>query len=112
MGETVNDDAEIRALMAHKGPASVGTVFRLCFDMAGKLNKMFEILSTRIDKLEARAEKSLKYRGVWQAAENYQEGDAVTRDGSLWIATRGTRDKPAGPDTGWQMCVKRGGDRG
>ena len=112
MGETVNDDAEIRELMARKDKASVGLVFKLCLDMAQKLNRMFEKLSARIDKLETRAEKSLKYRGVWQAAEVYQEGDAATHKGSLWVAIKGTRDRPGTAASGWQLANKSGREDG
>ena len=51
------------------------------------------------------------YREVWVQRE-YQPGDVVTRDGSMWHANRVTRECPGTPgkDTGWTLCVKRGKD--
>jgi Collagen triple helix repeat (20 copies) len=47
--------------------------------------------------------------GVWTAERTYVAGDAVTRDGSLWIAQRETSEKPGKSDH-WRLAVKRGND--
>ena len=46
------------------------------------------------------------YKGVYQKGL-WQEGDAVTYAGSLWIAKRDTEDTPSQSDA-WQLSVKRG----
>lgn len=62
-------------------------------------------------------------RGVFKAGADYEQGDAVTWDGSLWIAQKSTSAKPGTGSqeaTGWRLAVKRGsegkqgpkGDRG
>lgn len=40
----------------------------------------------------------------------YEEGDAVTFDGSLWIAQRDTSDVPGAEDSGWRLAVSKGAD--
>ena len=67
-------------------------------------------LEARIKELEGRP-ANLQYRGVWDYARDYQKGDGVTFDGSIWVALRPTRQRPG--DTGarqrdWQVAVKRG----
>lgn len=63
----------------------------------GEENKEFPlVLPTLID------------RGVWREG-GYRRGDAVTWDGSLWIAQIDTSAKPGlSPD--WRLAVKRGRD--
>lgn len=53
--------------------------------------------------------KSIIYKGVYAAGGEYQEGNAVTYGGSLWIALEDTKEKP-GDGKGWQLAVKRGRD--
>lgn len=59
-------------------------------------------LEERIKALEARALP--KWCGVW-VAKGYQEGSLVTRDGSLWLATTDTSDRP-GDGGAWRLIVK------
>jgi hypothetical protein len=82
-------------------------------ELAQILSKLVEAhreLKARIKTLEERLDqgKGLRYRGVFQAAETYQEGNMVTFKGALWIAVKGTRSKPGEPDSGWQLAVKSG----
>lgn len=49
-------------------------------------------------------------RGVWSDGKAYEQGDAVTWAGSLWIAQRATPGKPDTADGGWRLAVKRGRD--
>ena len=45
-------------------------------------------------------------RGIWREGE-YVVGDAVTRDGAVWIAKRVTTAIPGvGADSGWRLAVK------
>ena len=61
-----------------------------------------------------KVEKSLRspaviYRGIWQEGA-YTQGDAVTRDGSTWIAKADTESRPGDDGSAWQLAVKRGRD--
>lgn len=48
------------------------------------------------------------YRDIWRPGE-YEAGDTVTRDGSLFVAKTATSAEPgASPD--WRLCTKRGRD--
>lgn len=49
------------------------------------------------------------YRGVHQQGKQYQRGDSVTFQGSMWIAMRDTGSKPETDDS-WRLAVKRGRD--
>ncbi|MDP3495661.1 MAG: hypothetical protein Q8R82_21350, partial [Hyphomonadaceae bacterium] len=46
-------------------------------------------------------------RGVFKVGSTYQSGDAVTWDGSLWIAQAKTKSKP-GENAEWRLAAKRG----
>lgn len=48
-------------------------------------------------------------RGVWVAGETYVPGDAVSYDGSLWIAQEETGRQP-GTSKSWRLAVKHGRD--
>jgi Collagen triple helix repeat (20 copies) len=52
------------------------------------------------------------YRGVWEDGRLYARGDAVTHDGSAWIALTETTARPDEPADGqpraWQLAIKRG----
>lgn len=49
-------------------------------------------------------------RGVFKAGETYQQGDAVSWGGSLWIAQKETSAKPDTADSGWRLACKKGRD--
>lgn len=51
------------------------------------------------------------YRGIFDEAASYGRGDAVTRDGSVWILQADVaRGAPGAEGSGWQLSVKRGRD--
>jgi hypothetical protein len=49
------------------------------------------------------------HSGVHKAGQEYQRGDAVTFQGSTFLATRPTKSKPETDDS-WRLIVKRGRD--
>jgi hypothetical protein len=49
------------------------------------------------------------YRGIWRAGA-FKRGDAVTREGSTWIANADTDQTPGDGETAWQLAVKKGRD--
>jgi hypothetical protein len=63
-------------------------------------------LETRIKDLESRP--VLKYAGVYVEGQSYQEGQLVTRSGSLWLSTAATATTPGTPGAAWRLIVKRG----
>lgn len=55
------------------------------------------------------------YKGVYKDAQNYQIGDTVTDNGSLWTCLKATSERPISAEKGyWQLAVKHGrqGDKG
>jgi hypothetical protein len=65
-------------------------------------------LEERIAALEAR--RSLRYSGICERGQAYGEQEAVTHQGSLWIATRDTVGIPGTENSAWQLAAKRGRD--
>jgi hypothetical protein len=62
-------------------------------------------------KLEEITSRGVKYRGVWQAAEQYERGDLVTREGSMWACNRSSsRATPGTGSRDWTLAVKAGRD--
>lgn len=63
-------------------------------------------------KVDTRAESSmLLYRGVYSDDGEYAKGDAVTQNGSVWVAKGPTSSKPGTADNpDWVLAVKRGQD--
>lgn len=47
-------------------------------------------------------------RGVWREEARYERGDAVTSDGSLWIARRDDPSHEPGKGDAWRLAVTRG----
>lgn len=47
-------------------------------------------------------------RGVWREDARYERGDAVTSDGSLWIARQDNPDHEPGRGAQWRLAVTRG----
>jgi integrin beta 3 len=48
------------------------------------------------------------YVGGWKDATRYDEGDAISNDGSIWIAKTSTNSKP--PSDDWRLAVRAGRD--
>jgi hypothetical protein len=80
---------------------------------------VFELLRKGADERRALEERlaaleqkpSVKYRGVWAPGTMYAAGDAVTQQGSLWIArTNHLQSEPGVDFVGWTLAVKRGRD--
>ena len=63
----------------------------------------------RIAALEARP-AGLKYVGIWDGSDSYAADEAVTHNGSLWIAREPSRGVRPGDGRAWQLAVKRGKD--
>lgn len=49
-------------------------------------------------------------RGVWKADRTYERGDAVTGDGSYWIAQKDAPSGKPGQSPDWRLAVKKGRD--
>lgn len=54
--------------------------------------------------------KATQYRGVYKAGESYDEGDFVTRDGSVWHCNAATDEAPTAGAAEWTLAVKHGRD--
>jgi hypothetical protein len=51
----------------------------------------------------------VKYCGVFEHGTLYSEASMVTRGGSVWYATKDTREAPGDGQTSWTLAVKKGG---
>lgn len=51
----------------------------------------------------------MQYCEVYQTGRQYETGDVVTYDGSMWVAVRDTAGAP-GKSPDWRLAVKRGQD--
>ncbi|KAB2716979.1 hypothetical protein [Brucella intermedia] len=73
-----------------------------------KREEEIKSLKSRLDALE---EGGIKYRGIYQRAQDYSKGDVVTFNGCAWIALRSLKETEA-PATcdGWILMVKKGRD--
>ena len=49
-------------------------------------------------------------RGVYKDGSAYEQGDAVTWGGSLWIAQKDSPEGKPGMGDGWRLAVKKGRD--
>lgn len=49
-------------------------------------------------------------RGYWREGTEAKVGDAMTHDGTLWIAVRDTKAKPARESDDWRIGARRGRD--
>jgi len=68
-------------------------------------------LSVRIERIEqANAEKGIRFRGFYRDGMEARTGDAVTHDGSLWIAVRGTNEAPSPGSPDWCLAARKGRD--
>jgi hypothetical protein len=67
-------------------------------------------LRTRVTAQEQR--KVMTPKGVWHPDAEYEEGDACTDRGSLWLSVRRSRGCRPGSDANyWTMVVKNGAAR-
>lgn len=52
----------------------------------------------------------LRHIGFWQSGMTADEGNTTTHNGSLWIATRATRQEPGYQSTDWTLAARKGAD--
>jgi hypothetical protein len=64
------------------------------------------VIAAEIDKRIKGKGVGLRYRGVWQASDEYALGDFATLQGALWhCCSDSTRERP-GTSSAWQLAVK------
>lgn len=52
----------------------------------------------------------LRHIGFWQSGMTAESGNTTTHNGSLWIATRATRQEPGYQSTDWTLAARKGAD--
>lgn len=52
----------------------------------------------------------LRHVGFWQPGMVADAGNTTTHNGSLWIATRATRQEPGYQSTDWTLAARKGAD--
>ena len=80
-----------------KDEALISEIVAFVFD------RVYAPLEKRLIALEKRPE--LKHCGVWHE-KNYKAGSLVTHSGGLWLANKGTKQRPG--QSGWTLIVKSG----
>jgi len=56
------------------------------------------------------ASEHFGYRGVWHEGSEYERGNFVTHDGSLFHCNLRTKNRPGRDPVSWSLCVKHGRD--
>ncbi len=78
-----------------------------------KDRRSFTQIMTMVDgrKIESKFKLigSMQYRDVYQAGRQYEIGDVVTYDGSMWVVMTESAGVP-GKSPGWRLAVKHGQD--
>ena len=72
------------------------------------VNDAVNPLQQRIKTLESAPK--VVYSGVYEAEKEYQAGEMVTNNGSVWHCNVKTMQKPDGSNTDWTLAVKKGRD--
>jgi hypothetical protein len=89
--------------------ALVRTLARSMWTLIEPLERELAEVKSRQSIAEAKA--PINFRGVYAPGVIYDKGDAVTRQGGLWIALERTASLPGGtaPESrSWQLAVKSG----
>ena len=74
--------------------------------VAKKIAAVVEPLERRLAALEAKAEITVKYAGVFKHGERYRRGDAVTHRSAFWVCTEATDAVPGSGETPWRLASK------
>lgn len=74
--------------------------------LSAELVKFAKAVASDFGKVKSRTEGVMRYRGVHQRADAYSKGDAVTSDGSLWVALRETSGVKPGTSDDFQLVAK------
>lgn len=101
--------SELAALHS-RDDASEATSAALRSEIAAKAIDRDEIVQLRERLAAIEAKGTPTYVGVYQPDTTYQRGDCATFNGGLWHCNRPTAQKPGDEGSGWQLCVKSGGD--
>jgi hypothetical protein len=89
----------------------VADLIRIHPNRAWELSDVVTQLESEQARTKALEHDWVRFRGAHQSGHAYGRGDAVTRQGSLWIALKAPCGTPGGPeavDRDWTLAVKRG----
>jgi hypothetical protein len=112
------NEAEVKDMTA----ADVDQIAEFVEEVTAPLHDRIKALEAEVQDLKARPSEApaVRFRGPWRDGERYHAGEAVVRQGSLWIAARAPRPgeipgagAPEGEDdeeSAWRLCAKRGKD--
>lgn len=85
-----------------------GSIDDFAVAMEGRVLTVAMRIGDEVIRKEIRMDMPI-YRDVFQSGKTYDKDDCVTYAGSMFIATRETKDKPES-STAWKLIVKRGRD--
>lgn len=99
----------VEARMTFDGDAFGTAVAEMIRDFVGReIKKLRADLELRLKALEE--SDAIPYQGTYENDRQYQRGQFVTFNGSLWHANKTTKQSPGSGSSDWQLAVKRGRD--
>lgn len=77
-------------------------------DLHESLDELWDVIGGMDKAIESLKNKGIRYRGVFQRADQYERGDVVTYKGSAWVCVDDIGRGTPGDNTSWQLLVKSG----
>jgi len=74
-------------------------------DEVDRILNLIEDIYTRLERIEARPDESLRDGGTWNAKTLYRANDVVTCDGTLWLCKQPNANSHP-PGDSWRLMVK------
>ena len=74
-------------------------------DELDRILNLIEDIYTRLERIEARPDESLRDGGTWNAKTLYRANDVVTCDGTLWLCKQPNANSHP-PGDSWRLMVK------
>jgi len=98
-------EPRLKALETRAVKMSGGTLDAITDGLTDAVGPRMKALADRVQALEDRP-ATLKYCGIWDAADSYDVDEACTYGGGIWVAREATRGEKPGTGLRWQLAVK------
>lgn len=77
------------------------------YDTMAEMSERLERVERAVEDL---ADHGFRYRGYWRDGFKAKKQDAITHNGSLWLAIRDTSDTPDNTSADWNVIARKGRD--
>lgn len=104
LGRVIDLEQRIAALEGERVTKSLDAA---AYDAMGEIADQLEAMEAR---LAAAEERTWSYRGYWRAGMRSKRNDAVTHNGSLFLALRDTGETPDSSSVDWAVIARKGRD--